>query len=168
MSLMVPFSKILQPQKYSQPILHQRLPDYTQRSADLRSQLPTLAQSPAEPTIMLSRKLTRFVMAFCRIIGSARHRYLLINDALPIYFSLKCVNIVTFPFTSVPFYFSFFPFFFFLIFRTTLRIRTVTRTKITRMTRQIRTIITANLFGFFIRLIIFLLSSTTLRPCVVA
>ena len=61
----------------------------------------------------------------------------------------------------------FFPFLT-LILRIILRIRNTTSTMITIKSRQIPAIIAENLLGCFTRSMIFLLSSTTLRPCVVS
>ena len=61
----------------------------------------------------------------------------------------------------------FFPFLT-LILRIILRIRNTTSTMITMKIRQIPAIIAENLLGCFTRSMIFLLSSTTLRPCVVS
>ena len=65
-------------------------------------------------------------------------------------------------------YFEFLFSFLTLILRIILRIRNTTSTMITIKIRQIPVIIAENLFGCFTRSMIFLLSSTTLRPCVVS
>ena len=65
-------------------------------------------------------------------------------------------------------YFKFLFPFLTLILRIILRIRNTTSTMITIKIRQIPAIIAENLFGCFTRSMIFLLSSTTLRPCVVS
>ena len=65
-------------------------------------------------------------------------------------------------------YFEFLFPFLTLILRIILRIRNTTSTMITIKIRQIPAIIAENLLGCFTRSMIFLLSSTTLRPCVVS
>ena len=65
-------------------------------------------------------------------------------------------------------YFEFLFPFLTLILRIILRIRNTTSTMITIKIKQIPAIIAENLFGCFTRSMIFLLSSTTLRPCVVS